>query len=157
MTVIRETTMTTPRVAEHVYDEIEMSGAERAQMGRQHVLCVNGSVVFLEFVWALLEEESYNVTTTNFVPSTFDLISALRPNLLIMDLEVGKRAGWDLLEHLKRAADTITIPLIIVSTDQKLLDRARNDIERLGGSQFIGKPFDINELLDAVHALIGVA
>lgn len=149
--------MTTTIGDEQLHDEAEMSAAELAQMGRKHVFCVNGSSAFLEFVRMLLEEEQYNVTTTNFVPTTFEQISALRPDLLIVDLEVGKRAGWDLLERLKLAAETNAIPLIIVSTDQHLLDRARGDANRFGGSQFIGKPFDIDELLGAVHTLIGEA
>jgi hypothetical protein len=45
--------------------------ATPAQMRRQHIFVVNGSVEFLDVVRELLQEERYNVTTTNFVPRTF--------------------------------------------------------------------------------------
>lgn len=148
--------MTTIR-GRQLHDEPEMTALEQAQMGRKHVLCVNGSSAFLEFVRMLLEEERYNVTTTNFVPATFDQIAVLHPDLLIIDLEVGKRAGWDLLERLTETVETNAIPLIIVSTDASLLERARGTFNRSNGSQFLGKPFNIDDLLGAVHSLIGEA
>lgn len=134
-----------------------MTAAERVQMTRKHVFCVNGSAAFLEFVRVLLEEESYNITTTNFVPGTFDQIVALNPNLLIIDLEVGRRAGFDLLERMHHEARTKDIPTIVVSTDLSLLDEARDSTNLHSATQFIRKPFDIDDLLDAVHGLIGAA
>lgn len=126
-------------------------------MSRQHVFCVNGSAAFLEFVRVLLEEENYNITTTNFVPGTFDQIIALDPNLLIIDLEVGRRAGFDLLARIHDEARTTSIPSIIVSTDSRLLDEARLASVLNSVTRFIGKPFDIEELLGAVQELIGDA
>jgi hypothetical protein len=74
---------------------------EREKMGRKHIFVVNGDPAFLEVIRTLLQEhEDYNVTTTNFVPETFDQVVALDPSLLVIDLAVGERARWDLLEHL---------------------------------------------------------
>jgi DNA-binding response OmpR family regulator len=143
--------MTSPDVVQ------ELTERELVQMGRKHVFCVNGSSAFLEFVRVLLEEANYNITTTNFVPSTFDQIVALDPDLLIIDLEVGRRAGFDLLERLHVDASTSSIPLIVVSTDARLLDEARNMSSITSSTLFIGKPFNIDDLLCGVHDLIGDA
>jgi CheY-like chemotaxis protein len=70
-----------------------MGAAERAQMRRQHVFAVNGAAELLDVIRTILEDERYNVTTTNFVPETFDLVATLRPALLIVDLAVGVRSG----------------------------------------------------------------
>jgi len=54
-----------------------MDSAARAtpeQMQRQHVFVVNGSVEFHDVVRELLQDEHYNVTTTNFIPRTFHQI-----------------------------------------------------------------------------------
>lgn len=74
--------------------------AEQDQMERKHVFVVNSAPDLLDLVRELLQEEFYNVTTTNFVPDTFDQIAAVRPAALIVDLAVGERAGWDLLDRL---------------------------------------------------------
>ena len=133
------------------------SDAERRQQGRKHIFAVNGASDFLDVVRQLFEEERYNVTTTNFVPRTFEQIVALEPDLIVIDLAVHVQAGWDLLERLHNDAATNGIPVVVVSTDPKLLDRAQADFARYGGQRFIGKPFDIDDLIGAVEELIGAA
>ena len=126
-------------------------------MGRKHIFIVNGSVDLLNILRELLQDESYNVTTTNFVPETFDHITALDPNLIIIDLALRSRAGWDLLERMHGEALTLGIPVIVTSTEPELLERARSQTSRYGGQRFIGKPFDIDDVLTAVEELIGSA
>ena len=134
-----------------------MGTAERRQQDRKHIFAVNGASDFLDVVRMLFEEERYNVTTTNFVPKTFEQIVILEPNLVVIDLAVHAQAGWDLLERLHNDALTHGIPVIIVSTDPKLLERAQADFARYGGQRFIGKPFDIDDLIGAAEELIGKA
>lgn len=131
--------------------------AEQQRMARKHIFAVNDSPEFLDFMRDLLQDEEYNVTTTNFVPRTFDQIAALRPDLLLIDVAIGREAGWDLLEHLQREAVTNRIPIIVTSTDQRLLDRARGDQARYGGQRYLVKPFELGELLEAIRSLIGGA
>ena len=105
----------------------------------------------------LLQGEHYNVTTTNFVPNTFDQIAALGPELLIIDLVVGLRAGPDLVTRLAGAAATQRIPIILVSTTWHLLDEAEG-IAPVGSEyRYLVKPFDIDDLLRTVDELIGPA
>jgi two-component system, OmpR family, alkaline phosphatase synthesis response regulator PhoP len=132
-------------------------GAERRQMKRKHVFAVNGSPAFLNVVRELLQDERYNVTTTNYVPHTFDQIAALEPDLLLVDLATGRRAGWDLLERLHAAAATRGVPVLITSTDPHLLVEAEALAARYGGDRFMVKPFDLDVLLAAVQTLIGSA
>ena len=134
-----------------------MGQAERRQMGRKHIFVVNGAPDFLNFVRELFQDENYNVTTTNYVPETFDQIAVLAPDLLIVDLVVGIQAGWDLLDRLQGEAGTRGIPIIATSTDPKLLDRADADAARSASQRLVAKPFDIDALLRAVEELIGGA
>src|SRR3954467_11527113 len=89
------------------------------QMRRQHIFGVNGSIEFLDVVRELLQDEHYNVTTTNFVPRTFHQIETARPSLLVVDLCHGEQAGWDLLTELRQQAATRQIPVILVSTSKR--------------------------------------
>ena len=134
-----------------------MAKAEREQMARKHIFVVNGSAEFLDILRDLLQEEQYNVTTTNFVPRTFEQIEALRPDLLMIDLVVGQQAGWDLLERLRNQALTRGIPVIVTSTDKRLLDRAMGDSPHNGDKRFMAKPMNLDELLEAIQSLIGGA
>ena len=127
------------------------------QMARKHVYVVNGSPDFLDVVRELLQDEHYNVTTTNFVPSSFATIEASQPSLLIVDLVVGQQAGWNLLTQLRQAASTWDIPVLLISTTPDLLDTAREKHEVFGGDRYLVKPFDLEDLLALTDELIGAA
>lgn len=131
--------------------------AEQTQRKRQHIFAVNGSSDFLDVIRELFQEEHYNVTTTNFVPETFAQIEALNPSLLMIDLVVGIKAGWDLLERLGIETATRGIPVVVVSTSSQILDEVRSDPSRYGGQRFLRKPFDLEDVLQTVTDLIGPA
>jgi len=124
---------------------------------RQHIFVVDGAPDCLDLVRVLFEAERYIVTTTNCVPRTFDQIAVAKPDLLIVDLVPGDVAGWKLLEQLHRETATLNLPLILTSTNSKLLDWARDDVNRIGNVQAIVKPFDIDDIIKTVLERIGPA
>jgi DNA-binding response OmpR family regulator len=134
-----------------------MGAAEAAQQGRKHICCVNSEAEFLALLATLFSDERYNVTTTNYVPETFEMINSLQPDLLIVDLVIGMQAGWELLERLTSEATTTGIPVIVTSTNQSILDEMHAHPERYGVRQQLVKPFDIDTILGFVSAAIGSA
>ncbi|MDP9368316.1 MAG: response regulator [Chloroflexota bacterium] len=130
---------------------------EGAQLERRHVFVVNSSPEFLDLMRDLLQDEHYNVTTTNHVPRTFDQVEVLQPDVLVIDVAVGERAGWDLLDRLHAEASTNNIPVLVISTDPRLLERARAAASRHGRSAFLAKPFDLEVMLGVIQELIGPA
>ncbi len=130
---------------------------ERDQMRRQRVFVVDNAPEILDLIREVLQEERYTVTTTRFVPQIFDQIAALQPSLLIIDLAVGERAGWDLLAEVQGHACTNGTRVIVVSTSQQLLDQARDAHVPHNARRYLAKPFDIDDLLAAVKELIGPA
>jgi two-component system, OmpR family, response regulator VicR len=137
--------------------EGSQGSAEQASTKRQHILAINGDPDFLNILRTLLQDARYNVTTTNFVPESFDVIDALQPALLIVDLVIGEREGWDLLERLHREAGTRGIPVIAVSWNDEELDRVRWDEEKYGTRRVLRKPLNLHALLDTIAELIGTA
>ncbi len=127
------------------------------QMDRKHVFVVNGAPEFLDLVRELLQDEQYNVTTTNFVPQSFATIAAAQPAALVIDLAITERAGWNLLRELRRAVSTRDIPVLLVSTSWQLIEDARAQHEEFGGDRYLSKPFNIDDLLNAIQELIGSA
>jgi DNA-binding response OmpR family regulator len=138
-------------------DTSDSADEEARQGARKHIFLVNHDPKFLDLVHDLLQDASYNVTTTNYVPRTWDQIAALQPDLLVIDLNVVSRAGWGLLEQLHARGVTNRIPVIVTSTDPGLLARVELERDRYGGDRVVAKPFHIEVLLDAIHTLIGSA
>jgi CheY-like chemotaxis protein len=76
------------------------------------------------------------------------LAQNILPDVIIMDLMMPHMDGWELLQRLKLAPPTHTIPVIICSVI--------NDPElaySLGANHFIAKPLNKDDLLSALHAL----
>jgi CheY-like chemotaxis protein len=130
---------------------------EREQALRKHILGINGHPPFLELLREILQAAQYNVTTTNDVPQTYYLITALQPDLVIVDLVLSQTAGWELLERLHQDVMTSEIPLLLTSTDPRLLDRAQAEAARYGAHPVLACPFGIDALLQAIEELIGNA
>jgi DNA-binding response OmpR family regulator len=130
---------------------------EREQATRKHVFVLNGAPEFLNLMRKLFQDENYNVTTTNFVPNSFDQIEALQPDVLVIDLAYGRQAGWELLERLHREASTAGIPVLVVSVNEDLIERARTLVGRYGGNAYLEKPFSLEQMLASIEALIGQA
>ena len=53
---------------------------DRSQEQRKHIFAINGSPDFLNVIRDRFQDEGYNVTTTNFVPNSFEQIAALDPD-----------------------------------------------------------------------------
>jgi chemosensory pili system protein ChpA (sensor histidine kinase/response regulator) len=130
---------------------------DRSQEQRKHIFAINGSPDFLNVIRDLFQDEGYNVTTTNFVPNSFQQIAALDPDALIVDIVVGQRAGWELLEQINAEATTTGIPVLIVSTDPRLLDRAQDQAARYGNHRYLIKPFSLDDILEQIREMIGTA
>jgi DNA-binding response OmpR family regulator len=133
---------------------IPMGRDERHQRARPHIFVVNGDPEFLNLMREILQDEGYNVTTTNYVPTTFEQAVSAEPDVLILDLALGQRAGWDLLEALPADAATTGIPVIVVSTLPGHLERAREEAARYPAFGMLDKPFNLVDLLGLVDAAL---
>lgn len=126
-------------------------------MLRKHVVAVNSEPDFLEAIRTLLQEEHYNVTTTNNVSTTFDSMIALEPDLVIIDIRFGHDASWDLFVRLNEDPTTTSYPMILTSTDEHLLECAEQLQACSAHREYLVKPFDLDELLTKIQKLIGAA
>ena len=130
---------------------------DRSQERRKHVFAIDGSPDFLNFIRDPFQEEGHNVTTTNYVPTSFAQIETAHPDAVIVDIVIGQEEGWELLEQLGADADTAGIPVLVVSTDPRLLTRAQEQAARYGTHRYLEKPFDVNALLTHIEEMIGQA
>jgi twitching motility two-component system response regulator PilH len=130
---------------------------DATQEGRKHIFVINGAPEFLNLMRDVFQDGRFNVTTTNFVPRSFEQINAVQPDALIIDLVVGQEAGWDLLERLHTGVTTAGIPVLVVSTIPRLLEEFQNQAARFGAHRSLVKPFDLAELMAVIQDMTGVS
>ncbi len=73
------------------------------------------------------------------------------PDLILLDLNLPKKDGREVLAELKGDADLKKIPVIVLTTSE-----AEQDILRsydLGANCYITKPVDLNQFINVVHCI----
>jgi CheY-like chemotaxis protein len=74
-----------------------------------------------------------------------------KPDLILLDLNLPKKDGWDVLKACKSDPALKAIPIVVLSTT-----RQEDDIQRcyaLGANCVVAKPFELNPFLEAVHGI----
>ncbi|AOJ84054.1 two-component system response regulator [Burkholderia savannae] len=77
--------------------------------------------------------------------------SARRPGLIILDLNLPKMSGREVLQELKRDPRLSTIPVVILTTSKSEEDIARS--YGLHANCYISKPVDFAKFTDVVHSI----
>jgi CheY-like chemotaxis protein len=72
----------------------------------------------------------------------------LRPNLVILDLNLPKKDGRTVLEEMKSDPDLRQIPVVIFSTSQASTDIVRS--YQLGANCYVSKPIDLKPYFAAL-------
>ena len=77
--------------------------------------------------------------------------SAPRPDLILLDLNMPKMGGREVLEELKRHEDLAVVPVVVLTTSQQEVDIARS--YGLGCSSYIQKPVDMDQFIQVIRDL----
>ena len=99
---------------------------------------------------AFLKEEGYEVLTALDGEAAFQAIEKTKPDLILLDLNIPKLSGFQILEKLK-PKETGTKILIFSGIATKA---ERDQALSLGASGFLNKPIQINTLLSELRRLV---
>jgi two-component system, cell cycle response regulator DivK len=120
-------------------------------MGK-HILIVDDYPDALD-IWALyLRSLGYRVSTAGDGEAALAQAQRLRPDLIVLDLELPRLSGYQVAERLRANPETNLIPLIAATgySHVKQLDRARE----AGFDQIVIKPCDPDMLVEEIERLL---
>jgi CheY-like chemotaxis protein len=86
-----------------------------------------------------------------FVRRTGEYADAPRPGLILMDLNLPRRDGLEVLAELKSDPDLRVIPVVVLTTSQ-----AEEDILRsyaLHANAYVSKPVDFDRFIDVIRQI----
>ncbi|MGB3206324.1 MAG: response regulator [Crinalium sp.] len=99
-----------------------------------------------------LERAGLNVLTANSTEEALEKISASKPDLIVLDVVLPGRSGFELCRELKADPETSKIPVVMCSTKNSDMDKFWG--MKQGADAYIAKPVDQEELLRTVNQLI---
>jgi CheY-like chemotaxis protein len=119
------------------------------------IAVIDDDAVFLDLMQDLLGAgEGYEVLTSSDWLDSFGFLKQVKPDLVILDLMMGReQTGWAILELLREDETTRDIPVIVCSAAAPALDQ---HAERLRHSlvSALAKPFDVDALLVEIERML---
>lgn len=119
------------------------------------ITVVNEDTAYLRMMETLLTLEGYEAIAWREGHGAYELIKRERPDLVILDIRLEHpEAGWVVLDLMRLDPETAHIPVIVASGDLRVL-REKEELLRAKRCDILPKPFDLQELLAKIQAVIG--
>jgi two-component system alkaline phosphatase synthesis response regulator PhoP len=99
-----------------------------------------------------LEQAGYEVLTAGDGETALHVLRRDRPDLLVLDLMMPGRDGWDVTRVVR--ADPVLAPLPIIMLTARVEDTDKVVGLELGADDFVTKPFNAREVVARVNALL---
>jgi DNA-binding response OmpR family regulator len=119
-------------------------------MARQ-VLLIEDEPNIAEAIRFILSRDGWVVSSHANGADAAEVVRALRPDVVVLDVMLPGRSGYDILTELRADPATAGLPVLMLSAKGQDRDRVR--AAEVGADRFIAKPFSNAEVLDALRTL----
>lgn len=112
------------------------------------ILIVEDNPVNLDLVMQLLEDD-YELLTAEDGVSGLEIAIKERPDLLLLDLSLPKKSGWEVCKELREALGEETMPIVALTAHAIKGDREK--ALKSGFDDYVTKPIDEDVLFATVE------
>lgn len=117
----------------------------------QRVLLIEDEPNIIEAISYILSKDGWTVHTHSDGETAMDKVMQGVPDLIILDVMLPGRSGYDILRDLRANAQTLTTPVMMLTARGQAKDREM--AIQLGADQFMTKPFSNADVLESVRTL----
>ncbi|MFI5450543.1 PleD family two-component system response regulator [Pedobacter sp. UC225_61] len=115
------------------------------------ILVVDDDDEVLETIQLILEIGGYEVEPLNDAELVFDRIDEFKPDLILLDVVLGRIDGRVICSQLKSHEDTKYVPVLMMSG---LYDLKEVQDMECAPDDFMSKPFKMDILLEKIEKLV---
>lgn len=115
-------------------------------------LVVEDSLTDKELLSLYLKDSGMTVLTAQSAEEAFEQVKNHKFDLIVLDVVLPDRSGFEICRELKEDVATKTVPVIICSTKGTDMDKFWG--MKQGADAYIAKPIDQEELTTTVQKLI---
>ncbi|MEO8975678.1 MAG: response regulator, partial [Casimicrobiaceae bacterium] len=124
----------------------------RAASSAPLVLVVDDSLTVRKITSRLLQREGFAVVTAKDGLDALQAVSAQMPDVILVDIEMPRMDGFEFTKTLKGEPGNAHIPIIMITS--RTADKHRNRAHELGVDVYLGKPYQEDELLRNIRAML---
>ena len=117
-----------------------------------HVLLIEDEPNIIEAIRFILSRDGWRVDTHSDGSTAMDAIRARSPDLIVLDVMLPNRSGYDILNDLRSQPEFRDLPVLMLTARGQKKDREL--AEKLGASRFMTKPFSNLAVLETVRELV---
>ena len=125
--------------------------ADPAQKTKRTILVVDDDRRVIDLLQISLTQNGYKVSTALTGEEGLESVRREPPDLIILDLRLPKKTGFEVCAALKSSKDTAHIPIVMVSASAEVDARLQGLMH--GADDYLTKPFSPKELLIKVRRI----
>jgi chemosensory pili system protein ChpA (sensor histidine kinase/response regulator) len=127
--------------------------AERpVQDDRVFALVVDDSITVRRVTQRLLERNGMRVITARDGMEAMSLLQEHTPDVILLDIEMPRMDGYEVASQVRNDARLADVPIIMITS--RVGDKHRARAIELGVDDYLGKPYQESQLLDAIEPLV---
>jgi len=119
---------------------------------RIFVMVVDDSITVRRVTQRLLERNGMRVLTAKDGVDAMALLQEHTPDVMLLDIEMPRMDGYEVASHVRNDPRLADIPLIMITS--RVGDKHRARAIELGVDDYLGKPYQESQLLDAIEPLV---
>lgn len=121
---------------------------------RPHILVVDDSITVRKVTEKLLLSENMLVGTAKDGLEALEMLEKFDPDLILMDIEMPRMDGFEVLETVRQNPDWNSVPIIMISS--RTAEKHQQRAEKLGANSFLGKPYQNQELMALIRRYLAL-
>ena len=127
------------------------SAADRVDR-RTFVLVVDDSITVRRVTQRLLERNGMRVMTAKDGVDAMALMQEHVPDIVLLDIEMPRMDGYEVAAQVRSDPRLAQVPIVMITSRSG--DKHRSRAIELGVDDYLGKPYQENQLLDAIEPLV---
>ncbi len=129
----------------------EVAAAEKQMLT---VMIVDDSITVRKVTERLLKRYNYNIITAKDGVDALTVMLEQTPDIMLLDVEMPRMDGYELATTMRNDERLKTIPIIMITS--RTGDKHRQRALDIGVNQYMGKPYQEQELIENIRVLTDI-
>jgi chemosensory pili system protein ChpA (sensor histidine kinase/response regulator) len=117
------------------------------------VMVVDDSLTVRKITSRMLTRENFEVVTAKDGVDGLQQLQDVAPDVILLDIEMPRMDGFEFARNVRADAKTNHIPIIMITS--RTADKHRNHALELGVNEYMGKPYQEEQLLQLIRQFTG--